>query len=139
MVKQNAQVRMKALVAARLLMGDLDTWAHFEEERKIARQVANRRIARSVSAQIGRRYSDLSRETKSFISRNFDRCDYDDLARLCDEVPSGRGIYMRLDEFEDTFSHWQRESRVAIHSTRMLRYRRMVSNSSIRSTISLKI
>ncbi|WP_150000688.1 hypothetical protein [Iodidimonas gelatinilytica] len=103
MVKQNAQVKMKAMVAARLLMGDFDTWEDFEKDRKIARQIVNRRIARSVSAQINRKYGDLSRETQSFISKNFDRCDYDELARLCDEVPSGRGIYMRLDEFEEKF------------------------------------
>lgn len=103
MTKPNAQVRMKALVAARLLMGDFEDWGHFQQEREAASQIVNRRAARSVSSQIGRSYGDLSKETQRFIFDNFLRCDYGDLAKLCDAVQIRHGIYQRLDEFETTF------------------------------------
>lgn len=103
MTKTNAQVRMKALVAARLLMGDFDDWWHFQKEREAASKIVNRRAARSVSSQMGRSYGDLSVETQRFISNNFSRCDYGDLAKLCDAVQIGHGIYQRLDEFEASF------------------------------------
>lgn len=94
---------MKALVAARLLMGDFDDWKVFEQERETASKIHNRRTARSVSSQIGRSYRALSAETQGFISENFSRCNYDDLAKLCEAVPTGLGIYQRLDEFEASF------------------------------------
>ena len=65
----NASERFKALVAARLLMGQFDRWEVFEQERAAARQVVNRRAARSVSTQIGRSARDLSTETQAFILR----------------------------------------------------------------------
>lgn len=98
-----AQLRMKALVAARLMMGDLPNWAAFERERNTARMIANRRIARSVSSQIGRGYRELSTEIKNFIDINFLHCDYDRLARLCDEIKVGSGLSLRMDEFEKEF------------------------------------
>lgn len=58
-----AQTRMKALVASRLMMGDLPNWAAFERERSTAGMIANRRTARSVSSQIRRGYRELSTET----------------------------------------------------------------------------
>lgn len=103
MVSPTAKVRMKAMVVARLLMGEFETWEHFEQERERAGEIVNRRIARSVSSQIGRTYRDLSKETKKFISENFEQCDYDDFARLCDEIQTNRGLYMRLDEYSKTF------------------------------------
>jgi hypothetical protein len=75
----------------------------FENERKTAGQIANRRTARSVSSQIGRGYRELSTEIQNFIDKNFLHCDYDQLARLCDEVKSGSGLSLRLDEFEGKF------------------------------------
>jgi hypothetical protein len=96
----SAQIRMKALVAARLMMGDLPNWAAFDRERNTATMIANRRTARSVSSQIGRGYRELSTETKNFIDRNFLYCDYDHFARLCDDVKVGLGLSLRLDEFE---------------------------------------
>jgi hypothetical protein len=45
-----AQIRMKALVVSRLMMGDLPNWAAFEKERNTAGMIANRRTARSVSS-----------------------------------------------------------------------------------------
>ncbi len=66
-----AQIRMKALVASRLMMGDLPNWAAFEKERNTAGMIANRRTARSVSSQIGRSYRELSTETKNFITGTF--------------------------------------------------------------------
>ncbi len=99
----NASERFKALVAARLLMGQFDSWEVFEQERAAARQVVNRRAARSVSTQIGRSARDLSTETQAFISENFVDCDYARLANLCDKIPSGSGLYLRLDEFERQF------------------------------------
>lgn len=99
----NAQVKMKALVVSRLLLGDIPDWNSFEQERSTAGKIVNRRAARSVSSQIGRSYRDLSTETEHFIVNNFSRCDYDDLARLCDAVESGSGLYLRLDEFEKAF------------------------------------
>ncbi|MHB8529318.1 MAG: hypothetical protein ACYC8V_07390 [Caulobacteraceae bacterium] len=98
-----AQIKMKALVVARLLMGDITNWATFESERKTAGQIANRRTARSVSSQIGRSYRELSTEIQNFIGKNFARCEYSDLARLCDEVNVGSGISLRLEEFEKQF------------------------------------
>lgn len=103
MITPNAQTRMKALVASRLLMGDINDWKVFEQERDTARKIANRHSARSVSSQIGRRYRELSTEIQKFIAQNFSRCDYRDLARLCDAIESGTGLYVRLDEFERAF------------------------------------
>lgn len=99
----NAQSKMKALVVSRLLLGDIHNWMQFEQERNTAAKIVNRHIARSVSSQIGRRYRNLSAETARFISNNFDSCGYDELARLCDAVKSGSGLYLRLDEFEKRF------------------------------------
>jgi len=99
----NAQTKMKALVVSRLLLGDIPDWQTFESERETASKILNRRTARSVSSQIGRSYRDLSTETRKFIEENFIRCEYEDLARLCDEVKSGSGLSVRLDEFEQTF------------------------------------
>jgi hypothetical protein len=99
----NAQSKMKALVVSRLLLGDIPDWKIFEQERNTAGKIVNRRAARSVSSQIGRSYGELSTETKKFIVNNFDRCGYDDLARLCDAVEFGSGLYLRLDEFEKSF------------------------------------
>jgi hypothetical protein len=99
----NAQTKMKALVVSRLLLGDIPDWRTFEDERKAAGKIANRRAARSVTSQIGRKYRDLSTEMQKFIGENFARCEYQDLARLCDEVKSGSGLSTRLDEFEKTF------------------------------------
>lgn len=103
MTSPNAQVRMKALVVSRLLLGDINDWKMFEQERNMAGQIANRRTARSVSAQIGKAYRDLTAETKKFITTNFVGCDYNGLARLCDAVKVGFGLYLRLDEFEKSF------------------------------------
>src|SRR6266567_1938680 len=103
MTNPTAQARMKALVVSRLLLGDIDDWKSFERERNVAGQIANRHAARSVSSQIGRSYRTLSVETKKFITSNFDGCDYDGLARLCDAIKSGIGLYLRLDEFEKSF------------------------------------
>ena len=91
---------MKALVVSRLLLGDFDDWKTFEQERETAGKILNRRAARSVSSQIGRSYRELSAETRQFIEKNFACCDYDDLARLCDAVEPGIGLYLRLDDFE---------------------------------------
>ena len=99
----NAQTKMKALVVSRLLLGDIPDWRTFEDERKTAGKIANRRAARSVTSQIGRNYRDLSTEMQKFIGENFARCEYQDLARLCDEVKSGSGLSTRLDEFERAF------------------------------------
>jgi hypothetical protein len=99
----SAQTRMKAMVAARLMMGDFDSWDVFNRERETAAKIANRQIARSISAQIGRSYRNLSAETQKFISANFARCNYGDLATLCDAIPAALGLYLRLDEFETKF------------------------------------
>lgn len=99
----NAQIRMKALVLSRLLLGDLPDWDTFKTECETADKIVNRRAARSVTSQIGRNYHRLSTEVQKFINENFARCEYADLARLCDEVRSGMGLSTRLDEFEKTF------------------------------------
>ena len=101
MITANAQIKMKALVASRLLMGDIDDWRTFERERDTAGKIANRHTARSVSSQIGRGYRELSTEIQRFIGRHFSRCDYGDLARLCDAIKPGIGLNLRLDEFEE--------------------------------------
>ena len=98
-----AQIKMKALVMSRLLMGDITNWVAFEKERTTANQITNRRTARSVSSQIGRGYRELSTQIQDFIGKNFIRCDYGDLARLCDELKAGSGLSLRLDEFENKF------------------------------------
>ncbi len=99
----NAQTKMKALVVSRLLLGDIPDWATFELERKAAGEILNCRAARSASAQIGRNYRDLSAETRKFVDKNFVRCEYEDLARLCDAVTCGFGLSIRLEEFEKAF------------------------------------
>jgi hypothetical protein len=96
----SAQTKMKALVVARLLKGDFENWEIFAGERATADKIGNRQIARRVTAQIGRSYKDLSRETQEFISKNFAGCDYNDLAKLCDAVPVGLGIHQRIVDFE---------------------------------------
>src|ERR1700730_7896828 len=98
-----AEIKMKALVVSRLLLGDIPDWRTFEDERKTACKIENHHTARSASSQIGRNYRDLSKEMKRFIEENFANCEYRDLARLCDEVKSGSGLSTRLDEFEKTF------------------------------------
>ena len=95
-----ASIKMKALVASRLLMGEITAWTAFEDERKMAGRIVNRRTARSVSSQIGRGYDELSRKVQDFIDMNFVNCEKGDLAQLCDAVEVGRGISLRLDEFE---------------------------------------
>ena len=90
-----AQIKMKALVVSRLMMGDITNWIDFENERKSAGQIANRRLARSVSSQIGRGYGDLLSEVQKFIANNFVQCEYSDLARLCDAVEFGSGMSLR--------------------------------------------
>ena len=99
----NAQTKMKALVLARLLLGDIPDWQSFESQRASAGKIVNRALARSAASQIGRNYSYLSGETRKFIEQNFVHCEYQDLARLCDEVKSGDGLSIRLDEFERVF------------------------------------
>jgi len=103
MTGSSAQTRMKALVVSRLLLGEMDDWKHFERERDAAGKITNRCAARSVSSQIGRGYRELSHETRKFITKNFVGCDDVGLARLCDEIQSGIGLYHRLDEFEKSF------------------------------------
>jgi hypothetical protein len=73
MTTANAQTKMKALVASRLLMGDINDWGVFEQERETARKIANRHAARSASSQIGRGYRELSIEIQKFIAANFSR------------------------------------------------------------------
>jgi hypothetical protein len=84
-------------------MGDLGSWTVFENERLTATQITNRRTARSVSSQIGRGYRELSKEVQNFIGKNFTHCEFSDLARLCDAVPLGNGLSLRLDEFEKQY------------------------------------
>lgn len=91
------------MVVSRLLLGDFDDWQMFERERNAAQRITNRHAARSASAQIGRNYRGLSNETRRFIDENFVKCDYDDLARLCDSVKPGFGLHLRLDDFEKSF------------------------------------
>jgi hypothetical protein len=98
-----AQIKMKALVVSRLMLGDIPDWRTFEDERKTASDIVNRRAARSVSSQIGRNYRYLSAATQKFVEENFAHAEYHDLARLCDEVKSGSGLSICLDEFEKTF------------------------------------
>jgi hypothetical protein len=103
MERASSQTMMKALVAARLLMGDFDDWRAFGKERTTAGQIANRKAARSVSAQIGRSYRTLSSEVKKFIDENFPDCTFEKLADLCDRVQLGSGIYLSLRDFEEGF------------------------------------
>lgn len=103
MATPNAQTKMKALVASRLLLGDINDWKTFQNERDTAGKIANRQAARSVSSQIGRSYGDLSAEMTKFIAANFTGCDHDGLARLCDAIRIGHGLYLPLDEFEKSF------------------------------------
>src|SRR6202035_4756438 len=72
-----AQIRMKALVASRLMMGDIRNWVIFENERKTAGQIAKPPY-----------------RSERFIDKNF---------LHCDEVKSGSGLSLRLDEFEGKF------------------------------------
>ena len=99
----DAQTKMKALVVSRLMLGDITDWVTFESERATAEKITNRHTARSVSSQIGRSYRSLTTELRSFLENNFERCDFNDLAHLCDEVKVGTGLSARLDEFEKTF------------------------------------
>lgn len=109
---------MKAIVVARLLMGNFDNWETFEIERETARQICNHQMARRVSAQIGRSYIELRCATQDFISENFEHCDYGDLAKLCDAVPIGLGLYEPIDDFERNFLKLaeRHKSRVPIYA-----------------------
>jgi len=49
----NAQVKMKALVVSRLLLGEISDWRTFVNQRETANKIFNRAIARNVSSQIG--------------------------------------------------------------------------------------
>lgn len=99
----SAQIKMKALVVSRLLMGDITNWAAFEDQRRRANQITNRQAARRASSQMGRGYSELSAKIQDFIDENFIGCKHSDLARLCDEVKPGMGLSLRLSEFEKRF------------------------------------
>ncbi len=79
-------MRFACLVISRLLVGDISNWTAFDREWQAAGRIVNRRAARSVSSQMGRGYRELSKEIRNFIGANFIGCEYDDLARLCDEV-----------------------------------------------------
>jgi hypothetical protein len=94
---------MKALVAARLMRGDISNWTIFENELAMAERIANRNAARNVSRQIGRGYRELSFEINDFIKNNFISCGYADLAHLLDDIDIGTGLSMRLDEFEKKY------------------------------------
>lgn len=96
----DAQIKMKALVAARLLMGDLNDWNQFKEERETANKIINRRLARSVSSQIGHGYGKLSSSIENFMIKHFSDCSFANLAQLCDTIVPGCGMNLRLDEFE---------------------------------------
>lgn len=98
-----AIINMKAMVAARLLLGDFANWEEFEENRKIASQITNRQIARRVWSQSSYDYGHIKREVSNFIDKNFVGCEFRDLARLCDDVKCSEGIFLRLDEFEQSY------------------------------------
>jgi hypothetical protein len=102
-IKPSATVRMKALVVARLMMGDFQNWDQFKSEIAIAHKVSNRRTARSVMSQIGRNYSQMSTEIEQFIERNFINVTVAQLAALSDSIEVGIGLSMRLAEFETSF------------------------------------
>ena len=78
----DAQIKMKALVAARLLMGDLNDWNQFKEERETANKIINRRLARSVSSQIGHGYGKLSSSIENFMIKHFSDCSFANLAKI---------------------------------------------------------
>lgn len=99
-MESSANKRMKALVAARLLRGDIASWEAFANERAAAAKIQNRRVARSAAGQIGRNYRELRRETEKFISENFDGCSIEHLAALCDRLPIGVGLHLPIAEFE---------------------------------------
>ncbi|WP_430436318.1 hypothetical protein [Oceanibaculum nanhaiense] len=99
----SAQIKMQALVISRLMLEDFDDWKAFEVERETATKIHNRRTARHVSTQIGRSYSHLTNEIRNFIEKNFCRCGYEDLAKLCKEIEPGVGLHVRLDKFEELF------------------------------------
>ena len=98
----DATTKMKALVVARLMMGDFENWATFNNDLKMAEKITNRRTARSVSSQIGRRYQDLSDATNQFMRENFEGCGFQSLSDLCEIVSLNNGLSVRLDEFEKT-------------------------------------
>jgi hypothetical protein len=130
-----AQIRMKALVVSRLLMGEITSWAIFENERRAASQIANRRAARSASSQIGRGHQELSAAIQAFIGNNFAVCDYNALAQLCDEIKAGVGLSLRLDEFESTYVPLAEGRSAGFPRTLTSTYRTMGCNLSFPSTI----
>lgn len=97
--------KMKAMVIARLLMGDIPIWDNFENQRRIAAEVSNRGMARKAVARTRRSPKTLLNETRRFIAENFVNCDESQLARLCDAIEPGIGLSMRLGEFEEQFFH----------------------------------
>lgn len=98
-----ASIKLKAMVTSRLLMGHFDAWTTFAREMEVANQIHNGRMARSVSAQIGRRYGELRGETTKFMVSNFHNCSFDEMARLGDSALQGQGVYLPLDQFEREF------------------------------------
>lgn len=101
--RPTATSRMKALVVARLMMGDFTDWDQYNSEIAIAHKISNRRTARSVMSQIGRDYSQMSAEIQQFIKRNFMDVTVAQLAALSDEIKLGIGLSVRLTEFESSF------------------------------------
>ncbi len=84
-------------------MGDFRDWDQFNSEIAVARKVSNRRTARSVMSQGGRRYNQITSEIKAFIEKNFVDVTVAQLAALSDELENGVGLSMRLSEFESQF------------------------------------
>jgi hypothetical protein len=110
MTEPPATRTMKALVCSRLMMGDFKDWEHFVSEREFARQIRNRRQARSVTSQIGRDYKKIKEHVRHFISQHFENATEKNLADLCETIPVPYGLHETLLDFEN--KHFSLSSKV---------------------------
>lgn len=98
----SASTRLKALVVARLMMGDIDSWEHYLSEIETTSRIQNRRTARSVMSQISFSYKKTSQNVLKFIEENFVGIGLEELAQLSESILPGVGLSLRLSEFEAT-------------------------------------
>jgi len=100
----DASIKLRALVCARLMIGDFHNWVSFSSERSRASEILNRRVARHVFSQLPISYRETQARLSEFIHSNFVNCTAEQLAKICDSVqPSEGGLNIGIIEFERNF------------------------------------
>ena len=94
------QQRMKALVVGRLMLGDFDSWEQYQEQLNIVHTIQNRRTARALLSQIGKKYKTTRDATARFIEDYFVGISEAEFAKLSEHIVLGSGLSLRLSDFE---------------------------------------